>query len=598
MNIQGRLDTLIQYIRRARRSISSVSFLLTILLYSLFVAGSYYFLFNYYERMVGIYYASLLRSISQYQQQLIGRVSYWKDIEHMCTLLSKNRGVLDVWCTDRFGKLIYNTDIKMNEQYRGKRMPSEYFESINHVWEFQDGYPVAKRVAVNGFLEYRVSIPLYSFGQELHDFVVGMDVKRFVFLSNKMTTILLFLGGYVIFTILLIHLPFFFWIRSRFSRMASQARMVIGAIQVEVEKEASQSLPAREPPAESMAQEEALEVQEEASEEEKWVPPAVQAREIPVIPEPAVEEETIEEEVAEEEVSEEEVSEEEAPEEEVSEEVAREKWVSEEVEETGRTLEEPPPTIPTEVEIAGMEEKLKSNPILYLMDAKQSLFRKENLSLDFLQAVSYNYNSKSSEGSYLLYQAGDNLHFYAIFSYPDVNPVFATDQLSLIAEYFRSAIGVEPQSRHLFKTLNLYCLENNLHLDLSSVLIRADERKMEYSSCGKGQAIYLKNKENVVKSLNLDIDALGIISDAELEEAFSYAEIEFGSGDLFVLLPQNVDEVHIEGESMQNLIKRMLLDSGQLGAEEIASMITEQIEQYRKKDRKFPQTGFVLFKFL
>ena len=568
MDLQGRLDTLIHYIRRARRGITSFSFLIALLLFLLFVGGSYYFLFAYYERVIELYYDSLLKNIYQYQLRLIKKESYWKDLEQHCILLKGHRGVLDAWCTDRFGKLIYHTSEKVLGEYRGKRLPSEYYESITHVWEFEGGYPIVKRVRPDGFLSLRISIPIFAFGQEFHDFVLGIDVNRFVLIPEKRTSLFLFICGYVLFSIVLLLVPLFLWIRGGFNRMASQARLVIGAIQAEAGTDTAVTSPPKQEvalsPLTSYAEEEEAIVEEE--EEEK-------------------EEEEFEEEVI-------------AP-------TEREEMAANELEE--EVFEEAPTAVYSveqgeafsgETEIGGIEEKLRSNPILYLMDKKSELFRKQDLNLGFLEAVSYPYHSKSSEGSYLLYQTAGKLHLFSAFSYPDVNPAFAADQITLIVDNMRSALGVEPQSRHLFKTLNLYSMENNLHMDVSAVLIREDERKMEYSSCGKGQSIYFKHNEDVVKSLKLDIGGLGVLTDADFEEAFSYAEIDFVTGDLFVLLPQNAFELHIGEESMVSYMRRIILQNKERSARDIAASIDEHIEEYRRKERRFPETGFTLFKYI
>ena len=200
MNIQGRLETLLQFIRRARRRASGVSLLVAIMLLILFVGGSYAALFAYYEKVVQLYYVALLRNVSQYQQRLIGKQTYWKDIEHICTLTARNRGVVDSWCTDRFGKLIFSTNETLNSEFRGKRLPTQFYESINQVWEFRSGLPVVKKTAVDDALMYRLSIPIYAFGQELNDFVLGVDVKRFAFLPRNPRSIVLFTVGFVLFS--------------------------------------------------------------------------------------------------------------------------------------------------------------------------------------------------------------------------------------------------------------------------------------------------------------------------------------------------------------------------------------------------------------
>jgi len=567
MDIQSRLDTLIHYIRRSRRRISASAFFIALIALILFISGSYYFLFFYYEKITQQYYESLMRNVSIFQQSIIRKESYWEDLKNICTSLKTNKGLIDVWCTDRFGKLIYHTDENVYNEYKSKRLSSDYYESINHIWEFQDGYPVVNRQQPHSLIVYRLSIPIYAFGEELHDFVLGMDVKRFILLPEKTSRILIFIIGYVVVSIVLLYVPLFLWFRSRFTKMISQTRLVIGTIQIDAKKTA---------PSEAV------------HEPEERAPVPVETDHADV--EAPAERRAI--------IQEEEV----------------EEWVEKEIQ-PARETKEPSEEAPVEEEekvyepaIAAIkegetaeemiEERLRTNPLILLMDKKGDLFRKQDVDLSFIQVSSFVYHSKSSNGSYLSYYQNNSNHLYTIFSYPDVNPKFAADQLTSITEHFRSWEDTEPSIKNILKTVNTYCLENNLHIDASCVLIKEDDKKVDYSSCGKGQAIYVKKEEDIVKDLNLDLVALGILTDEQFEEAFSYAEIDFVGGDVFILLPQNAPEIMVEEESLLYLIKHIVLEKRQLSAREISDEINIKINEFRKRERKIPETGFAVFKFL
>jgi len=156
-----------------------------------------------------------------------------------------------------------------------------------------------------------------------------------------------------------------------------------------------------------------------------------------------------------------------------------------------------------------IEEKLRTNPTLLLMDTKHSLYKKKNLDIPFIQTISNVYHSKTSSGSYLLYQQKEGYHLYVMFSYPDVNLEFAAEQLKEIANCVQTEFEESEDKKSVLKGLNDYCVENNIHIDASVVTIDESEEKVAYTSCGEGYALYLKHNEETVKDLKLDLVGLG-----------------------------------------------------------------------------------------
>ena len=155
MDIQRRLNILIHYIRRSKRRTILRGFIVSFIALLIFIFGSYYFLFHYYERTAKEYYGSLMKNLSSFQQLIIRKVSYWEDLKNISISLKDYKGVNEVWCTDRFGKLIFHTEKDIFEEYKSKRLPSGYYDSINRIWKFQNGYPEINIQRPEGWFFFR-----------------------------------------------------------------------------------------------------------------------------------------------------------------------------------------------------------------------------------------------------------------------------------------------------------------------------------------------------------------------------------------------------------------------------------------------------------
>lgn len=578
MSAMNQLEVLISSIRRARKRIVSSALIISFISLLVFVFGSYFFLFQYVTRLSNEYYGAILKNASEYQEISIGKETYWDDLREISLEMKNHRGVVEVWSTDRFGKLIFHTDAVFFSEYKSKRLPSEYYDSINHMWEFQQEYPQINVEETDSWLLQRVSIPLYPFGREDYDFIIGMDVKRIIFLPDNRLHIQIFFAGYILFSLFALFFPVFIWMRSRFSAMISKARFVIGSM--------SLAQTAQTPPPGKTAPQQKKEepvtagfpIEEDATPRWKMEPRLAEEREEerPVQPPSPVSEE-IDREL-----------------------FARSEPAPERSEETGTAVhaaETMHPPVMSVGEEKKIEEQLRTNPTLILMDMKHSLYKKKNLDLPFIQTISHVYHSKTSSGSYLLYQQKEGYHLYLMFSYPDTNLEFAAEQLNEISNCVQSEFEESEDNRSVLKGLNNYCVENNVHIDASVVTIDESDGKVAYTSCGEGYALYLKHNEETVKELKLDLSGLGRLSEDEFEEAFSYAEIDFVSNDLFVLLPQNGTEIRIEGKTLIDILKEILLENQDRKISEIGDAINGVIEPHKKSEPRFPESGFIIMKF-
>ncbi|HEB31521.1 MAG TPA: hypothetical protein ENI15_11705 [Spirochaetes bacterium] len=559
MDIQRRVDFLINYIRGSRKKFILSVFLVFLFTLIIFTLGAYYFLFNYYEGIIKEYYNSLMRNVSSFQEFLVNKGTYREDLKNIAESVKGNRGVLEVWCTDRFGKLIYHTDAVINEEFKSTRLYKEYHESINHVWNFNNGYPKPNIVGTEKWFIKRYSIPLYVSGMGDYDFVLGMDVKRFIFLPENIRHIILMSVGIFIFSLLVLFLPAFLWIRSRYNNIISRARVVMGSIELDLEEE--------KPPVPGEAEAPVQKLQEDEPEELEKIMTAVK---------------TVEEKYTDE---------------------GREKISA--VEEVDETDEEVPSVEeivkakePSEEKPFWVKEAGNLNPLLLLMEKKQSIFNTEYVDLSFIEAGSFVYHSPGSQGSYFYYNRGSNCHFYTVFDYPEVEPERAVKQLSELTECLsREALDAD-ETRGLFKGLNNYCLVNKLEINVSILMISDFEKKVEYASSGEMRSIYLKNNEEEIKDLTMDMPCIGKLSEKDFDDAFSYAEIGFVAGDIFALLPRNPDDILVDKETLFDLIKSVVFRRRELSVKKIGLEIHNTFEPVRRKKRSLPETGFAIFKFI
>jgi hypothetical protein len=571
MDIQRRGDFLINYIRGSRKKFILSVFLVFLFTLIIFVSGAYYFLFHYYEGIINEYYNSLMRNVSSFQESLLNKETYREDLRNIAKSVEDNRGVLEVWCTDRFGKLIFHTDVVFNEEFKSTRLYEEYHESINHVWNFSNGYPEPNIVGAEKWFIKRYSIPLYVSGKGDYDFVLGMDVKRFIFLPENIRQIILMSAGIFIFSLLVLFLPAFLWIRSRYNNIISRARVVMGSIELDLEGEKPTEHAKTEPKAQK--------IQEDEPEELEKIMSAANTVEEKYIDEKREEISAVEEE--------DETEEEIEPVEEVDE-IEDIKEIEEVVKVRESFKERPFLT----------EGAENVNPLLLLMEKKQSIFNTEYVDLSFIETGSFVYHSPGSKGSYFYYNSGSNCHFYTVFDYPEVEPEYAVKQLTELAECLSREAENADQTRGLFKGLNSYCLTNKLEIDVSILMISDFERKVEYASCGEMGAIYLKNNEEEIKDLSMDIPCMGKLSEKDFDDAFTYAEIGFVAGDIFALLPKNPDDILVDKETLFDLIKNVVFSRRSLTVKEIGLEIHDTFEPVRRKTRSLPETGFALFKFI
>ena len=222
-----KLDILVNYLRGSGKALGAGAFLTALIALVVFVLGSYYGLFRYYEAVVKGYYESVLQSVAAYQNSLVKKETYKIDLKRIALSIRERRGVTAVWCTDRFGRLVFHTDETVMRQYESKRLPADYYESVTHRWTFTSGLPDVFFLPLPDRTRLRASIPLYPFGRDDFDFVLGADVRRFVFLPADAKRLLLYAGGIVLAAFFLLFFPLLLVIRGRFAGIVSQTRYML-----------------------------------------------------------------------------------------------------------------------------------------------------------------------------------------------------------------------------------------------------------------------------------------------------------------------------------------------------------------------------------
>jgi hypothetical protein len=606
MEIQKRIDALLGGLRDARRALAGAAFIGAVAALAVFALGSYYALFQAFEKIVENYYSGILRSVSSIQQTSIRRESYRADLQRMTLAIKDRPGVIEAWCADRYGKLVFHTDAALLDEYSSKRLPSDYYESITHAWSFEGRYPEIRSVRLPGRLHRRLSIPVYAFGNEDYDFVIGIDVKRFVFLPDKPERLIATAAGAALGAFLLLFLPVLLVLRGRLGGVMTQARFILGAIQLELQKETrGREAGASTIPAESETG--------EAGSEERGEPAASGHTE--AMREPA--QRSLSERLGagkeEKAVDEGEEQEPEAPEGETRAAGARASGVrarsagerKEKKERKHRTQERIGAEAGTRetaqrdegARESAIDDKMKMIPFLLLMDAKQAMYKKLEAELPFIQASAAGFHSRGSAGCYLHTFHRGARRVFTIFGYPDLQPEEATAQLSGIARFLEGRMEEPADAVDVMKSFDTYCRDNKFQTDASMVFLDESEKRVHYCSAGSVQALYLKNGEQDFKTFKLETPALGASSKAEFDEKASYAEISFLVNDLFLLTPGNAANVFAGEESFEALIKRVAISGRMTSPHDIVAEIQALFDPVRRKEKNIPETGLAVFKF-
>ncbi len=613
MDIQKRLQMLIQYIRQSRKRVVVTALIASTAAVFIFILGSYYLLFDYYEQQQKGHYTTILKNISLLQAKLITKGTYREDIIALCTSLARQRGVLNAWVTDKFGRLMYHTDSNTYAALRSKRLTSEYYESIQHSWEFSEGTPVMNDVLLQDRLSMRVTIPLYPFGREDYDFILGMDVKRFVSLPATIRSLVLISAGYLAGSILLLFLPVFLWVRNRFQDLVSHSRVLIGPLGFE----GPQAMDLRQPPAsarketvpaaavsEAMEEEVRLKLQKLRELEEERKKRATEERPKEVAGAGAVErgKEEVEEEIEPgveegEEAGEEIAVEEERPGKEVPSEAGGEAGEEAVIREEVRP-EEKKILMEETVERVGVEEVEVEKRLERFVKLRSTLFKKQTLELPFIQAHSYIFHSKGVEGSFIFYHKSNDRHFYVCFSLSGAKPERLFELIPETRTYMKKILGKGRSIKELYIDYNEYCLQKTINSHLA--LLHIDEAKtlVEFASCGGGYALYLKGNEEEVKDLVFDLPAAGTLHRNDLERVFYSADVRFSPNDIFALLPKEASTFSIGKKRFDELVRESLKGHRDLSPQTIGMDIVSSIEGFEPGTLTIPETGFILLKYL
>jgi hypothetical protein len=563
-----------------------------------FVFGSSFLIYRYYSQQQKDHYATILRDISLFQSKIISKESYRNDIIALCTSLKKQRGVLNVWVTDRFGRLMYHTDSRVNDEFNSRRLPVDYYESIQHSWEFKEGTPLMHEVPLQDRLSMRLTIPLYPYGREDYDFILGLDVKRFVFIPVSFKYLRLIAVGYITGSILLLFLPVFLWVRSRFQDILYQSKVMIGQADFKAPQMVRLEKTGVEGAAVSL-EKESMEEEPQKAEPPKARPPKVK----PEVTMPTEEEiqarlqrlREIEEgrgEVREREKVE---VKEEVEAEEVQEELLVEGKPEEGEVMIGRGAETTGKKTAERVSFPGkgFEERLER-----FIKIKGTLFKKQTLELPFLQVQSYIYNSRGVEGSYIFYHKASQRHFYVCFGLGGVRNEQLFELIPEMRAYGKKTLGSAGSLKDWFTGYNGYCLEKSLTSHISVVLVDEAQSSVEYASCGGGFVIYLKGNEEETKDLIFDIPQAGLFKNSDFLQSFYLADVRFSPNDIFVVLPSEASSLRIGVERMYDLLKSSVKKNRGLSAKDISLDVASKIEGFAKEKVDIPQTGFIILKYL
>ncbi len=574
IDIKDRIGFLLHSLRSSRKAIAILLLIAAFVAVLLFLSSSFYFLFRYYESINRAYYESIMRGVYSFQDEIIHRSSYREDVTRIARDLLKNRGVEKAWVTDRDGRLIFHTDSSVLEGYRSRRLPAEYYKNIELVWQFHDGFPRMQVVGLKGWLTQRISFPLYPFGREDADFIMGMDVTRFVNLPDRLPLFLPFSVAYIVMAMLLLFLPSFFLIRGKLQTIESQAGFfmsramppaprAVPEVGIAVQGESAGTETSAERPPEAGIVKAAQRAAEPSA-------PAVYETAVERKPEPeakpAVKEETGE----------------------IVAQAASKRG-------TEKPDSEKKAAQPEAEKTSAAEDKMRET----FLKLKTIHFKKHAAELAFVQANSYIFHSDGVEGTYLFYHQTGKSHFYLAYSVPEGDPETLYEQIPGLRAGFRGLLGEDAQLKDLLIQYNDLCFTRKLQVDLSLIHINENTQNVEYSSCGHIEACYLKQGEEEIKTLVLDYPQLGKLSKDNFSDKVGFADIRFDRDDIFVVLPSNADDIEVEKERFDSLVKETILRDRSLSAQTIGMEVVNRIESLTEEKKKsLPETGFIVLKFL
>ncbi len=285
--------------------------------------------------------------------------------------------------------------------------------------------------------------------------------------------------------------------------------------------------------------------------------------------------------------------------------------VEKRVEEPLETEEKPTPVAAKvvekekpEVQKAAKAEKFMSKEIeedkkyIQFLKEKRTLFVKSTVEIGIVQAHSYVFNSKGTEGSYFLYQKGKGNHLYACFNMPTAKHLEAFTLIPEIGRTLQGGLKEGMVITDLFGLYSDYFNKVNITIDLALVLIDEVQGNVSYSTCGTGLALYLKNGEETVKELRLENPPLGASSWDTLRSSFASADIKFTLNDIFTMLPQDAASVKIGKDTLEGQIRADLVQYRNLSAQTIGNEIVNRFDSLDMEVKNaLPQTGFVILKF-
>ena len=445
--------------------------------------------------------------------------------------------------------------------YLGKNLPLDYYKNINVVWKFKDNYPLIVKNKIKRFNLYRLSIPLYPFGKDYYDFILGIDAS-FIPIKLSWMYLFIFVGSFIVISSLILFFPLWYFTNKRFDEVSTQA-MVLGA-----------TLKSEQKGKEEEVSGESTKVEERMKQEEN-------------IPEEKAESEHREEKKTYEEIK-------------TKEEIVNKAERKTSTVLTQKKAEKESTEIKNKIkEENNITEKLKKieeeNPNIKLLELKQSIFRRKKNELSSLIIESFPYHSGSVLGSYTtILEKGDIIWPMMFSYYNSEDKIEAYKIIKGIYDYLNDLLEKQDNIKTICSNLNSLYFEKKVKGNFS--LIKVSGNAVEYTTLGNDYAIYLKGKEPTVKELILDLPMLG-----EMKENFEgnvrIADIEFEKNDIFIAMPANAKKISVNNETMDSLIKGYLGENKK-DFGKIEDELNTTLKTHFKKNREMEETGFISIRFV
>ena len=541
MAINSKIDIFIQSIRAIKKKFFRPLIIATIASSVFVVILVGFILINYFSEIVMDGYRSLLYSVYAFQTREINKNSYKEDLKRISLFILNKRGVNSVWVSDKTGRCIFHTDKDFFKRYRGNKLPVSFYKSIEGVWRFDNSFPEIRVVKIDKFFKYRLSIPLYPYGRDDFDFILGIDADKYPYIFSNILYAYVGIIILILFLSAALFLPMWFVVKGKTDEIITQALILAGSLGVGRETEEEYVVRKAEAEGTEEKVEQSNKMSDEGSDEDLKV----------------------------------------------KEEVVKEKKKKE----TEKILKDS----------KKRKEPFVIKPELILNDFKRENFKKiyKEYPRYFIESVPF--HSNSPKGYYVFALNEEEPFYTGIMGISEEEPSKSYEILSGIFDYIKN-IKRQKDVKSAAIEINNYLIEKGIVLSMA--LLKGLEDGVEYTSMGDIYLVYRKFRDGRFKELKFNIPPGGKINDPKSEIEYAEIKFDRGDFLIIVPSNSDSIVVKDKPfrKMIEDIVDKYYSAYNNTGFSELYKNIRDEIGKMinsHKKSNKIPEeTGYIMVGFL